>query len=88
MDPHGRTRRFPIIYNVALRKPCGRARVMHIAGDIVIYPWIWGRQPTAKVLLTLVTYQVASAYMLRSGYIERLRTFQLVYPDYQFLHQD
>ena len=32
--------------------------------------------------------QVASAYILRNGYIERLRTFQLVYPNYQFLHQD
>ena len=61
---------------------------MRIAGDIVIYPWIRDRQPTAKVLLTLVTYEVASAYMSRNGNIERLRTFQLVYRNCQLLHQD
>ena len=43
MDPHERTRRFPIIDGVALRKPRGRTMVMRFLGDIVIYPWIWGR---------------------------------------------
>jgi hypothetical protein len=62
--------------------------VERIAGNIVIYPGIWGRQPTAKVLLALVTYEVVSAHMLIDANIEWLRTFQLVYPNYQFLHQD
>jgi hypothetical protein len=62
--------------------------VVRIAGNIVIYPWIRGRQPTAKILLIPVTYEVVSAHMLVDANIERLRTFQLVYPNYQFLHQD
>ena len=88
MDPQERTCHFPIIYSVALRKPPGHAREVCIAGNIVIYPWIWGRQPAAKVLLTLVTYEVVSVYMLVNGNIERLQTFQLVCPNHQFLHQD
>ena len=88
MDPHERTRRFPFIDRVALRKPGGRASVMRIAGIIVIDPWIWGRQPTAEVLLLLVTYKVVSAYMSRNGNIEGLRTFELVYFNCQLLHQD
>jgi hypothetical protein len=88
MDPHQRTRRFPIIDAVALGKPGGRATMMRFAGDIVIYPWIWGRQPTAKLLLAPVTYEVVSAYMPRSDYINGLRTFQLIHFDSQFLHQD
>jgi hypothetical protein len=55
MDPHQRTRRFPIIDRVALREPRGSATVMRFTGKIVIYPWIWGGQPTAKVLLVQVT---------------------------------
>jgi hypothetical protein len=78
MNPHERTRRFPIIHGVALRKPRGRATVMRFAGDIVIYTWIWGRQPAAKVLLAQVTYEVISAYMSTDGNIEQLRTFELV----------
>ena len=62
--------------------------MMRIAGNIVIYPWIWGRQPTAEVLLLLVTYKVVSAYMSRNGNIEGLRTFELVYFNCQLLHQD
>ena len=43
MDPHERTRRFPIIDGVALREPRGRTMVMRFLGDIMVYPWIWGR---------------------------------------------
>jgi hypothetical protein len=88
MDPHERTSRFPIIDGVALRKPCGCATVMRFAGKIVIYPWIWGRQPTAKVLLSLVTYNVVSAYMPRNRNFKRLRTFDLVYFNCQILQLD
>jgi hypothetical protein len=55
---------------------------MYFAGDIVIYRWIWGRQPTAKVLSALVTYEAASAYticpemMILRGY-ERSNLFTL-----------
>jgi hypothetical protein len=61
MDPHQRTRRFPTIHGVTLGKPRSRATVMRFARQIVIYPSIWGRQPTAEVLLALVTYEVISA---------------------------
>jgi hypothetical protein len=88
MDPHQRARRFPIIDGVTLGKPGGRATMMRFAGDIVIYPWIWERQPTAEFLLALVTYEVVSAYMPRNGKIKKLRTFELVYFNCQFLHQD
>jgi hypothetical protein len=62
--------------------------VMSFASDIVIYPRIWGRQPTAKLLLAPVTYEVVSAYMLINGCTRGLRTFQLVQFESQFLHQD
>ena len=86
MDPHEKTRRFPIIHDVTLRKPLGRATVMRFTGDIMVYPWIWGRQPMAKVHLALVTYEVVSEYTSRKGNIEKLRTFELVYFNSQFLH--
>jgi hypothetical protein len=88
MDPHERTRRLPIIHDVALRKPRGRATVMHFADRIVINPWIWGRQPTTKVLLALVTYQGVSAYMPRNDNFKKIRTSQLIHFDCPFLHQD
>ena len=88
MDPHERTRRFPITHSVTLRKPRGRAMVMRFAGKILVYPWIWGRQPTTKVLLALVTYKLISAFMPPNSNIDRLRTFELVDLVYQFLHQD
>jgi hypothetical protein len=69
-----------------MRKPRGCAMVMRFSGNIVIYPWILGRQPTAKVLLALVTYEVVSAHMSRNGNINRLRTFQLVHVNCQFLY--
>ena len=51
MDPHERTLRFPFFGNVALGKPRGRTAMVRFAGNILIYPRICGRQPTAKVLL-------------------------------------
>ena len=88
MDPHKRTSRFPLTHGVSLRKPRGRATVMYFARKILVYPWIWGRQPIAKVLLAQVTYEVVSAYNPGNGNNNRLRTFQLVHFVYQFLHQD
>ena len=61
--------------------------VMRFTGDIVVCPWIWGRQPMTKVLLALVTYEVVSAYVPRNGNMNSVRTFQLVYFDSQFLHK-
>ena len=40
MDPHERTRRFPIFDRVAFRKPRGRTTVMRFLGDIVVYAWV------------------------------------------------
>ena len=88
MNPHERTRRFPVIHGIALGKPRGRSTVMRFTGDIMVYPWIWGRQPMTKVHLALVPYEVVSAYMPRNGNIKRLRTFELVYFNCKFLHQD
>jgi hypothetical protein len=92
MDPHERTkertRRFPFFKHIALCKPRGSATVMRFAGYVVIYPWIRGRQPTAKVLLAPTTYQVISAHMPRNDNIKRSRTFELVHFGCQFLHQD
>jgi hypothetical protein len=88
MNPHERTRRFPVIHGIALGKPRGRSTVMRFTGDIMVYPWIWGRQPMTKVHLALVPYDVVSAYMPRNSNIKRLRTFELVYFNCKFLHQD
>ena len=62
MNPHERTSRFPYFENVALRKPCGGTIVMRFASNILIYPWIWGGQPTGILLLHLITYKVVSVY--------------------------
>jgi hypothetical protein len=62
---------------------------MRIASHIVIYPWIRGRQPTTKLLLQLVAYEVVFlAYTLGCGNIKRLRTFDLIQLKYQVLHED
>jgi hypothetical protein len=58
MDPHKRTLRFPFFENIALGKPHGRAMMMRFASNVLIYPRIWGRQPTANFLLQLITYEV------------------------------
>ena len=63
MYPHERTCRFPGFHGVALHKPRGRAMMMRFPGDVVVYPWIWGGQPTANLFLQLVTYNPVSAYI-------------------------
>ena len=87
MDPHERASRFPAIHGITLRKPPGCTMMMRFACKVVIYIWIWGRQPTAKLLLELVTYKVVTVYMPQNGNIKTLRTFQLVCFDCHFLHQ-
>ena len=87
MNPHKRTSRIPFFECIALSKPRGRPAVMRFACNIVVYPWIWGRQPTANVLLQLVTYEAVSTYIPENVNIMRLRTFQLVNLIRQFLHQ-
>ena len=44
--------------------------MMRFESKIMIYPWIRGRQPTAKVLLVLITYEVISAHMPRNDDIK------------------
>ena len=65
MYPHERTLRFPFFENLALRKPRGRVAMMRFASNILVYPRVWGRQPTAKLLLQLITYKKFSLYILR-----------------------
>ena len=74
MDPHKRTRRFPIHEGTALLEPSGRALVMHFEGDILVYPRIRGRQPTAKVVLELATYGIVSVYTPKTAiYVTNVR---------------
>ena len=61
MNPHERTLRFPLFENLALGKPYGRVAMMRFASNILIYPRIWGRKPTANFLLQQITYNVVSA---------------------------
>ena len=70
MDPHKRTLRFPFFEYVALGKPGGRTAMMRFASNILIYPRICGRQPTAKLLLRFVTYEAILAFAPRDGNFE------------------
>jgi hypothetical protein len=88
MDPHKRTSRFPHFEYVALSKPRRRATVVRSASHIMIDPRIRGRQPAAKVLLALVTYEIVSVHVSTNGNFKGLRTFEPVHFDCQFLHQD
>jgi hypothetical protein len=88
MDPHKRTLRFPFFENVALGKPRGRTAMMRFASNILVYPRICGRQPTAKVLVRFVTYEVVSASAHRIGNIGGSRTFHLVNFNCYLLHED
>jgi len=88
MDPHKRTLQLPFLENVALGKPRGRTAMMCSAGNILIYPRIWGRQPTAKLLLQFVTYELDSASAPRNCNIGGLRTFNLVHFNCYLLHDD
>ena len=49
--------------------------MMRLEGDIVIYPGIWGRQPTAEALLAHVTYDVILVY-LRHKYMPHKWQYQ------------
>ena len=61
MDPHKRALRFPFFEYVALGKPRSRTAMMCRTSNILIYPRICGRQPTAKIFLRFVTYGAVSA---------------------------
>ena len=67
MDLHKRTLQFPFLEYVAFGKPRGCTTMVRFAGNILIYPRICGRQPTAKVLLRFVTYKAGSASAHRIG---------------------
>jgi len=88
MDPHKRTLRFPFFENVALGKPRGGSVMMRFASNILIYPRICSRQPTAKLFLRFVTYEAVSASTPRIGNIGGLRTFRLVHFNCYLLHED
>jgi hypothetical protein len=89
MNPHERTLRFPFFENLALRKPCGRVAMMCFASNILNYPGIWGRQPTAKLLLQLIIYKKFQSLYHESNIAGLLvRTFDLVHFNCQFLHKD
>jgi hypothetical protein len=88
MDPHKRTLRFPFFEYVALGEPRGRTVMMRFASNILIYPRICGRQPTAKVLLRFVTYKAGSTSAPRIGNIGGLLTFHLVHFNCYLLHED
>ena len=87
MDPHKRTLRFPFFEYVAFDKPPGRTDVMRFAGNILVYPRICGRQPTAKILLRFVTYEAVSVSAPRID-IGGLRTFHLVHINCYLLYED
>ena len=67
MEPHERTRRFPIHEGTALHEPRSRVSVMRFEGDIMVYRRIRGRQPTEEVLSELVAYEVISVYTPRTA---------------------
>jgi hypothetical protein len=54
LDPKKVTSLLPLFEHVALRKPRGSATVVHFAGDIMVCPRIWCRQPLSELLLQLV----------------------------------
>jgi hypothetical protein len=88
MDPQKATSRFPIPKEVTLSKPRGSTRVMYVASEVMIRPWIWCGQPTSNVLLQLVTYKVDSDYLSTNGKSGGLQTFNLINLHCGFLHED
>jgi len=56
--------------------------MMRFASNILIYPRIWSRQPTAKLLLQPIAYKVLSASIPPDRDIGGLRTFDLVHIGY------
>ena len=54
VDPEQRTRFLPLLEGVAFYEPQGGALVASITCSVIIYRWIWGREPISKVLSNLV----------------------------------
>lgn len=67
MDPQKRASRFPYFVHFALRKPEGSTTTMGFASNIMIGPWIWGRQPMPNFLLQVAACKVDSVEISRMG---------------------
>jgi hypothetical protein len=55
MDPQKGLGQFPFTEKFALCEPLGGSTIISFANIVVLYRWIWGRQPTSKLVLQLDT---------------------------------
>ena len=56
-----RSRCFPFGQRAAVNEPRPSLAMSRFATDVVIFPWIWGSQPTSNLTQQLVTCQLISA---------------------------
>jgi hypothetical protein len=59
--------------------------MMQFTCNVVIFPWIRGREPFSKVFLQLITCQVISVLPVRDANVENSLTFRLVLVTRKFM---
>ena len=52
--------------------------MVQFACNVVVFPWIRGREPISKVSLQLITCQVLSVLPVRDANVENILTFRFV----------
>jgi hypothetical protein len=52
--------------------------MVQFVGDVMVLPWIRGREPSSDSFLQLVACQIISVFLENKGKFEIERTFQLV----------
>ncbi len=70
----------------ALNKPRRCSVVVSFAGNVVIYPRIWWREPPLNVLSQLIAYKAVSVFLAKDGRVCEKRTSRLVYVTCDLLH--
>ncbi len=87
MDPEEGTwwGRFPFRERLAMNEPRPRPCVVRFPGNMVILPWIWRREPTANILLQLVTCHIINVISGGNGSVTGRLTFQFVHVARHFM---
>lgn len=73
VNPQQRTRTLPLLERVAFCEPQGGAFVASIACRVIIYRWIWGREPVVYVLSQLIPCEGVSLHGRRLRLLDNER---------------
>jgi hypothetical protein len=61
---------FPFGERIAVNEPCPSLALPRRAGDVVIFPWIWGREPAKNIFPQFVTCQTIRMILGSNGSVK------------------